>query len=184
MTGGRPVRALSEGIEVLVVRKLMVPTDFSAAAALALRYGQEVAGLFGAALYVVHVADDPTMYAPTTSEKFRAQFLEDADGRLADWLRSVAGEVEQVRLRTFCGSAGDTLVEFAHAEGIDLVVMGSHGHSPLVSMLLGSVAEHVVRHSPCPVLTVRWPQHERHVAGRAEERGERREERGERAEDG
>lgn len=145
----------------MAVRKLMVPTDFSAAAALAVRYGRDVAGLFGAALYVVYVADDPAIYAPTTSDKFRARYLEEADGRLAAWLRSLAGAPEQVRLRTFCGSAGDTLVEFAHAEEIDLIVMGSHGHSPLVSMLLGSVAEHVLRHSPCPVLTVRWPQHER-----------------------
>jgi len=52
------------------------------------------------------------------------------------------------------------IVRFAQEQDIDLIVMGTHGHTGLAHMLLGSVTEKVVRRAPCPVLTVRHPEHE------------------------
>jgi nucleotide-binding universal stress UspA family protein len=53
------------------------------------------------------------------------------------------------------------IVRYASEEAIDLIVMGTHGRGPIAHMLLGSVAERVVRKAPCPVLTVRLPEHHR-----------------------
>ena len=52
------------------------------------------------------------------------------------------------------------IIRFAKDKDIDLIVMGTHGHTGLAHVLLGSVAEKVVRKAPCPVLTVRHPEHE------------------------
>lgn len=52
------------------------------------------------------------------------------------------------------------IVRYAREQNIDLLVLGSHGRGPIAHLLLGSVAEKVVRHAPCPVLTVRHPEHE------------------------
>ena len=68
--------------------------------------------------------------------------------------------MKDVKVVTLCGSAATELIDYAHGEEIDLIVMGSHGRSAMASMLLGNVAEHVVRHSPCPVMTVRSPEHD------------------------
>jgi nucleotide-binding universal stress UspA family protein len=58
------------------------------------------------------------------------------------------------------GSPFDEIVRFARGQEVDLIVMGTHGHTGLMHVLLGSVTEKVVRRAPCPVLTVRHPEHE------------------------
>lgn len=55
------------------------------------------------------------------------------------------------------GQPADVICDFAEDEGVDLIVMTTHGRSGLSRLLMGSVAEHVLRHAPCPVLTVRTP---------------------------
>ena len=61
---------------------------------------------------------------------------------------------------TLIGSPFLEIVSYAKAKDIDLIVMGTHGRGPIAHMLMGSVAEKVVRKAPCPVLTVRHPEHE------------------------
>ena len=61
---------------------------------------------------------------------------------------------------TLIGSPFLEIVTYAKAQDIDLIVMGTHGRGPIAHMLMGSVAEKVVRKAPCPVLTVRHPEHE------------------------
>ena len=57
------------------------------------------------------------------------------------------------------GNTYQTVVRFAAEIGADLIVIGTHGHGPIVNLLLGSIADRVVRTAPCPVLTVHHPQH-------------------------
>ena len=59
------------------------------------------------------------------------------------------------------GDPDDAIVEYAREHGADLIVMGSHGHTGLRHLLMGSVAEHVLRHAPCPVLIVRHLEEKR-----------------------
>ncbi len=142
------------------IKKILVPTDFSAASELALRYGKELAQTLHATLNVFHVADDPILFATTTSDKYRSDAIAKSNKKLEDMLSASLDDVEDVHFSSKCGTAATEIVDYAKEAQIDLVVMGSHGHSAIASMLLGNVAEHVVRHSPCPVLTVRSPQHE------------------------
>ena len=58
------------------------------------------------------------------------------------------------------GSPLVEIVRYAQEHSVDLIVMGTHGHGPVAHMLLGSVADNVIRRAPCPVLTVRHPHHE------------------------
>ena len=145
---------------MLEIKRILVPTDFSAASELALRYGQEMAKTFGATLNVFHVADDPVLFAATTSDKYRSEAIGKSNKMLEDMLSGSLDKVEDVQFSSKCGTAATEIVDYAKDTQIDLIIMGSHGHSAIASMLLGSVAEHVVRHSPCPVMTVRSPQHE------------------------
>jgi len=142
------------------IKTILVPTDFSAASDLALRYGHELAKAFQAHLTVLHVTDDPVLFAPTTSDEYRARKISESNARLAENIRQVLGTGEEVEMVSTCNSAATEIVDFAKKRQMDMLVMGSHGRSAMASMLLGNVAEHVVRHSPCPVVTVRSPEHD------------------------
>jgi nucleotide-binding universal stress UspA family protein len=145
---------------MIELKHILVPIDFSVTSELALKYAKEFGVAFGAKLHLVHVNDDPTLFAPTTSDKYRAESEKESNDKLADLLKK--GAVRDVKhvLVTRFGSAATTLLEYAAQEDIDLIVIGSHGRTALANLLLGSVAEHVFRHSPCPVMTVKTPEHE------------------------
>ena len=145
---------------MIELKHIMVPIDFSLTSELALRYAKEFGVAFGAKLHLVHVNDDPTLFAPTTSEKFRQEAAEKSNGALRELLTT--GQVHDVKhvLVTRFGSAATTLLDYAVEQDIDMIIMGSHGRTALANILLGSVAEHVFRHAPCPVLTVKTPEHE------------------------
>ena len=68
-------------------------------------------------------------------------------------------ETQKVESRVLVGVPFVEIIRYARDQSIDLIVIGTHGHSALAAMLLGTVAEKVVRKAPCPVLTVRHPQH-------------------------
>ncbi len=145
---------------MIELKHILVPVDFSGTSEIALRYAKEFGVAFGAKLHLVHVADDPTLFAPTTSDKYRAQFEQESNEKLQQGLdASSFRDVEYVLVTRF-GSAATTLLDYAQEEDIDLIIMGSHGRTALANILLGSVAEHIFRHSPCPVLTVKTPEHE------------------------
>ena len=146
------------------LKTILVPTDFSECSNAAVRYGCALAEAFGATLHLLNVVQDPyTM--PWATEGFGAPLGD----LLADWeaqarqrlVESVptAGAAKTV-VKTQVGSPHREIVRYAAQHEIDLIVLGTHGRGPLGHMLLGSVAERVVRTAPCPVLTVRQPQHE------------------------
>lgn len=142
--------------------RILVPTDFSATSDAALDYARTLAERFGASLHLLHVVDNAylsgdmasEMYTPAISS-IREALLKDVEGRLA--LRLPDGDRKRFRGTTqaLVGTGARTIVDYAAAHGIDLIVMGTHGRSGLAHLLMGSVAERVVRLAPCPVLTVR-----------------------------
>ncbi len=144
---------------MLKIQKILVPTDFSAASDLALRYGHEMAQSFGAQLTVMHIVDDPILFAATTSDEFREETTRKNAIKLEENVRQEIGDVTGIELVTKCESAATEIVDFAKEQNMDMLVMGSHGRSAMASMLLGNVAEHVLRHSPCPVVAIRSPEH-------------------------
>jgi nucleotide-binding universal stress UspA family protein len=141
---------------------ILVPTDFSETADAALGYAKRLAGRVGASVHLLHVFRDPyapalyvpEVYAPVPIET-RERALNEARARLAE--RLTADEEVYFRgTRTLvAGLAANQIAKYAADHGMTLIVMGTHGRRGVSHLLLGSVAEHVVRTAPCPVLTIR-----------------------------
>lgn len=143
---------------MIVLKHVLVATDFEPASAAALVYGRALARAFGASLHLLHVVENqflrPSPSDPAAVKTARVRALND---RLtpADRTELNARAVLEVSDET-----AHTIVTYARNEKIDLIVMGTHGRSAVSQLLVGSVAELVVRLAPCPVLTVRHPERE------------------------
>jgi nucleotide-binding universal stress UspA family protein len=137
--------------------RILVPTDFSETSDAALAYAKALATAFSASLHLVHVFEDPftagtlasEVYAPIPPD-LRAQVLADLRQRLDERMPQGVGTSE-----ILTGITAKVLVDYAREQQVDLIVMGTHGRGGMAHLLLGSVAERVVRTAPCPVLTVR-----------------------------
>ena len=141
-------------------KKILVPTDFSQASIHSLHYAIGVCREMGATLTFVHVVStifpaDSSHIGTVVEEKRMVKeaklFLENFRDKHIP--QSIAGT--NVILT---GSAWHEITELAAGDKFDLIVMGTHGHTALQHLWLGSTAENVVRHAPCPVLTVREQQ--------------------------
>ena len=141
--------------------RILVPVDFSPPSDAALEYARSVAGRYGASLHLVHVAEDPyrafysaEVFVPQV-EGLRDDILSDTAQRLTARLRP--SDITELRAtaESIIGTPAGSIVEYAAGRDIDLIVMGTHGRGGMAHLLMGSVAERVVRTAPCPVLTVR-----------------------------
>jgi universal stress protein A len=142
---------------MILLKHILVATDFSEASDAALEYGRALAQTFGAALHVLHVAENRFLH-PSAADpgRLEAATLRHLIERLTDHDRTALHAV--VALKT-SDKPAEEIVKYARMHGIDLIVMGTHGRGAMARLLVGSVAEMVVRTAPCPVLTVR--SHER-----------------------
>jgi universal stress protein A len=148
--------------------RILVPTDFGPTSELALRYGRELARSFGATLHVLHAISDlatlntlPPTYVTDVAglEREReAAARERLDAELAPGPGSTGIKTTAVVVMSATPAAA--IVSYADEHRIDLIVMGTHGRGAVAHLLLGSVAEKVVRTAHCPVLTVRQPERE------------------------
>ena len=151
---------------MLALKTILVPTDFSDASEAAFNYGKAMAEAFGASLHLVHVMEDllAQAWAAEVYVASMPQLREEIDKESRQRLASMLTDEERRRYRVetalLAGNPFVEIVRYAKAHSVDLIVMGTHGRGPIAHMLLGSVAEKVVRKSPCPVLTVRDAQHE------------------------
>ena len=148
----------------LTVARILVPTDFSETADAALEYAKVLAGQLGASLHLLHVFSNPynvAAYAPEVyapmPPAMRERALEDAGECLLTRLNSDEAERFRGTRAVVTGLTAPQIVMYANEQAIDLIVMGTHGRRGVAHLLLGSVAEHVVRIAGCPVLTVRDP---------------------------
>ena len=147
---------------MLDIKKILVPLDFSANSELALDYARALAQRFGARLHLLHVCEMPAMIAApadsygvscTEWNQWRADEAQHQLAALQQRLPDVRTSTEVV-----FGNAARSIVTVANVERSDLIVMGTHGHSAIMHVLMGNVAERVVRTASCPVLTVREPR--------------------------
>ena len=142
-------------------KRILVPTDFSPPSDAALEYARSVAARYGAALQLLHVAEDPyraiysgEVFVPEI-EGLRDEILADTSRRLKERLRPSDVTELHASAESIIGTPAGSIVEYAGGHDIDLIVMGTHGRGGMAHLLMGSVAERVVRTAPCPVLTVR-----------------------------
>lgn len=143
------------------VQRILFPTDFSEHSQAAEKSACDLAVQFGAELHVLHVLHDLFLMMPQT-----AAALLIPPKALDDLIDYAETEIQKVPPPTWSsgkkvvrvvriGTTHDVIVQYAMENAIDLIVIGTHGHTGLRHVWLGSVAERVVQHAPCSVLTVR-----------------------------
>lgn len=143
------------------IRQILVPSDFSEPAAAALAYARALADEFGSHLHIFHVVPEPYVYPWGTEistvplADLMAQSETLANTRLAELIPPDQKPKGGLTVSTVIGTPVDRILDYIKHSHIDLVVMGTHGRGPVGHLLLGSVAERLVRRSPVPVLTVK-----------------------------
>ncbi len=149
---------------MITIKNILCPIDYSIYSERALKYAIEFAEKYQAKLYLIHVLDirvyditDPDLYNVNVvddetlkklKERLSARVTEDTKGRVP---------VEAIIIQ---GVPFAEIINAAKERQIDLIVLGTHGRTGLSHAIMGSVAEKVVRKAPCPVLTIRHPEHD------------------------
>jgi nucleotide-binding universal stress UspA family protein len=143
------------------LKRILVPIDFSETSDAALRYGAELARRFSARLWLLHVPEHP---GEAAEAEYPIGLFETMHNAAHDRLSHLLSDEERHELQPECamrlGTPWEEIVRHAKEHEIDLIVMGTHGREGVARVLLGSVAEKVVRKASCPVLTVHHPEHE------------------------
>lgn len=150
---------------MIALKSILVATDFGESAAVALAYGRDLARTFKARLHVVNVVEDVMMrYGPEIG--FAAPALQgDLEQRAARSLERLLTDDDRrtLNVTTSAPTAFNVpaaIIDYAKTNAIDLIITGTHGFGPVRHLIMGSVAERVVRTAPCPVLTVHAKERE------------------------
>jgi len=150
---------------VIELKRILCPTDFSDNARVAQDYACALADQFQAELHLLFVVQDMTLILPDPTSTFAipASNLEEvrasAEAALAKLPPAEWAAGKKVVRRVVSGVPFLEIVNYANAENIDLIVIGTHGRTGLAHALMGSTAEKVVRKASCPVLSVRPKGH-------------------------
>lgn len=147
------------------LRKILFPTDFSTPARAAGEYACGLAEKFGAELHLLSVIHDAEMLSPDPTGTYilPTQTLEEISSSVEQTLAGLpipcAIPPERVVRRVIRGTPFLEIIRYSREQSIDMIVLGTHGRTGLIHVLLGSTAERIVRKAPCPVLTVRPQDH-------------------------
>lgn len=144
-------------------KRLLVPVDFSPVSLEALATARDLAKTTGASLHLFHSVDDVAWRYLGYPLESLAQVQTTVTDSANEQLRELALQEQREGLTVettlvISTRPASAIVEFAREHAIDLIVMGTHGRGAMLRMMLGSVAEHVVRTAPCPVMVVRDPR--------------------------
>ena len=147
------------------LKRILVATDFSDHSKVAVKYAAALAEAFSSEVILCHVVEAPDLisqippsgegyFPPNFQEQQRQAAEKECDKIIADH------GIKTGRTLIVEGSPFFEVIRAAKAENVDLVVVGTHGRGAIAHVLLGSVAEKIVRKAPCPVLTVREGEHD------------------------
>jgi nucleotide-binding universal stress UspA family protein len=144
------------------VSRILVPVDFSPGSRAAVKYAAALAQTLHSTVTLLHVYELPS---PMSSIVPGADKMIDAETERAlaqSWLESLRIEAKtdsdvDMRVVVMHGGPVEEIVSFSREGGLEMIVMGTHGRTGLQHVLMGSVAEAVVRRAPCPVLTIHLP---------------------------
>lgn len=139
------------------VKKIIVPVDFLQHTSQLVEYAAYIAKNLNATLCFTHVVENPDLYGdydfpPPSMVLFNTEAVKQAEERmnkLVEETRNISPGCEGKVCR---GDIVDSIIDYAGEKGADLIVIGTHGRKGLEKMWLGSVAERVVKRSPCPTL--------------------------------
>jgi nucleotide-binding universal stress UspA family protein len=148
---------------MIEIKRILIPVDFSDYSRHALQYAEALAEAFSAKLYLIHVREVPLsrVFPPepypsvviTEEQKQNEQLLR----KLVEEIRGKGIDAEPIYV---VGQPYAEIVKAAQELNIDLVTLATHGRKGVSHVIFGSVAEKVVRLAPCPVLTIKHPEHE------------------------
>jgi nucleotide-binding universal stress UspA family protein len=144
------------------LRNILVPTDFTECSHKALSYALSFAKQFGAEILLLHVVESVPAVGQDVvlqSSMLTIALHEESETRLGKLQREVMADAP-VKTMTCDGLPWQRIVDVAKEKDSDLIVAGTGKHSGLARVLLGSTAERIVRHAPCPVLVVREREHD------------------------
>jgi nucleotide-binding universal stress UspA family protein len=143
-------------------KRILWPTDFSSLSLKAAAYARGFRDVFRAELWVVHVCLPPMLptmdFPPAAAAELAPQpqeLLRDATTRLRRLVGEQFEDAQRVRFEAVMGTPWLEVCNFAAKNAIDLIVIATHGRTGLQHVLMGSVAERIVQHAPCPVLVVK-----------------------------
>ena len=149
------------------LKKILCPTDFSENSEHALKYALALATLSQAKLQLFHVVEpisyprSTELFEPVLDEVELTMKMEAAyQKQLEDQVAALKEEYPKITGKLVTGNTFLEIIQVARDDDVDMIVMGTHGRTGLAHVLIGSVAERVVREAPCPVLTVKHPEHE------------------------
>jgi nucleotide-binding universal stress UspA family protein len=150
---------------MIVLKNVLVATDFSEPSEVAMAYGRDLARSYESTLHLLHVVEDVNLrYSPEAviaaadlQKDLETRSLRDLDALVTDDDRRTLKVVPCVETHV---SIPAGITEYAQAHAVDLIIVGTHGRGPVKQFFMGSVAERVVRTAPCPVLTVRQNERE------------------------
>jgi len=148
---------------MLDIKNVLVATDFSEWSDAAIIYARALAGTFGARLHILHAvefvatADVMGVAVPDLYKGVESAARQQLEGLISETDREIFGARPVL---VTGGTPAQAIIDYAKKAEIDLIVLGTHGRRGLSHMVMGSVAERVVRLAPCPVLTVRQPERE------------------------
>lgn len=146
------------------VEKILFPTDFSTGSFHALPYATDLSRHYNAKLYILHVIYD---FTKATDSHIPHVSMDELYREMTEWAKKELETccIEEIRAITnvekivLKGIPYEEIIKFAAKEKIDMIVMGTYGRVGLERFIFGSTAERVVRRAPCPVMTVRIPEH-------------------------
>ena len=145
-------------------QRILLATDFSDPSSCATELAIHMAKTFGASLDVLHVLESEIPLMTDGLAYLPPNFYEEMEKRAAEQLEAVIPREDRDKLAVTLalrkGAPFLEIIRYARERNADLIVLGTHGRGAVAHVLLGNVAERVVRKAPCPVLTVRHPRHE------------------------
>ena len=149
---------VEQSATALSLKNILFATDFSETSESALPYATAISRHFGSTLHVAHVLSDTGLLLMTGGVDYVSMgtLYEDAITEAKEKLSHMSEGFDAIPYRTYVrhGQVWKNLAEIVSDAGIDMIVLGTHGRTGLGKLLLGSVAEDILRHAPCPVLTV------------------------------
>ncbi len=143
------------------IKRVLAPTDFSAHSEKAVRFACGLAERFGSELHLVNVLSEiiPAGPDPLLMPVMPPQFYQENEDRARETLRSLIqpswGKPAKIITAVRWGSPVEAIVDYANEHQVDMIVIATHGRTGLSHVLLGSVAERIVREAGCPVLSIR-----------------------------
>ena len=158
--------ASSESCSAIIIKRILVPVDFSQTCRKALRYANRFAEVYGASVMLFHVVDLTDIerislrLGPIAQERMEAEAVKHAEALTSQMAADELADDIPWECEILRGVAASGIIEKARAWDADLIVTGVHNERVIRHAILGSTAERIVRHAPCPVFVVRDKEHE------------------------